>query len=159
MEPTGATNAAATTPSTNDDATTNDAPGIPIPPTVCMESRFLTSPKLKCSMGRILGDGRNKFFLSWTCMGSHSHSQTLSLLNHPPNNLSFGLMPTRFVDIQTNELFDVYYSYKEAKDVWESMVTKYIVEDACKQKFVIGKLLQMGDGGGQRHQGANQRVP
>jgi hypothetical protein len=35
-------------------------------------------------------------------------------------------------------LFDVYYAYKEAKDIWRSMATKYTAEDAGKQKFVIG---------------------
>ncbi|GAU51024.1 hypothetical protein TSUD_283680 [Trifolium subterraneum] len=38
----------------------------------------------------------------------------------------------------SNELFDVYCSYKEAKDIWESMAAKYTAEDAGKQKFVIG---------------------
>ena len=40
----------------------------------------------------------------------------------------------------SNELFDVYCSYKEAKEIWESMITKYTAEDAGKQKFVIGKF-------------------
>jgi hypothetical protein len=38
----------------------------------------------------------------------------------------------------TNDLFDVYCSYKEAKDIWESMATMYTTEDVEKQKFVIG---------------------
>jgi hypothetical protein len=38
----------------------------------------------------------------------------------------------------SNDLFDVYCSYKEAKDIWESMTAKYTAEDAGKQKFVIG---------------------
>ncbi|OIT19105.1 hypothetical protein A4A49_62088, partial [Nicotiana attenuata] len=38
----------------------------------------------------------------------------------------------------SNELLDVYVSYKEAKKIWESMITKYTAEDATKQKFVIG---------------------
>ena len=38
----------------------------------------------------------------------------------------------------SNELFDVYCSYKEAKAIWDSMITKYTAEDAGKQKFVIG---------------------
>jgi hypothetical protein len=38
----------------------------------------------------------------------------------------------------TNDLFDVYCSYKEAKDIWELMATMYTAEDAGKQKFVIG---------------------
>ncbi|XP_019265607.1 PREDICTED: uncharacterized protein LOC109243157 [Nicotiana attenuata] len=38
----------------------------------------------------------------------------------------------------SNELFDVYVSYKEEKEIWESMIRKYTAEDATKQKFVIG---------------------
>jgi len=38
----------------------------------------------------------------------------------------------------SNELLDVYCSYKEAKQIWDSMITKYIAEDAGKEKFVIG---------------------
>ncbi|CAJ2667187.1 unnamed protein product [Trifolium pratense] len=38
----------------------------------------------------------------------------------------------------SNDLFDVYCSYKEAKEIWDSMATKYTAEDAGKQKFVIG---------------------
>ena len=38
----------------------------------------------------------------------------------------------------SNELFDVYNTYKEAKVIWESMVTKYTAEDVGKQKFVVG---------------------
>ena len=44
----------------------------------------------------------------------------------------------------SNELFDVYYAYKEAKVIWKSMLTKYMAEDEAK---VCGrKLLQVGDG-------------
>ena len=38
----------------------------------------------------------------------------------------------------SNELFDVYWAYKEVKVIWESMFTKYTVEDVGKQKFVVG---------------------
>ena len=38
----------------------------------------------------------------------------------------------------SNELFGVYYTYKEAKVIWESMLTKYTTEDMGKQRFVIG---------------------
>ena len=39
-----------------------------------------------------------------------------------------------------NDLFDVYCAYKEAKAIWDSMITKYTAEDAGKQKFVIGNF-------------------
>ncbi|KAK7287237.1 hypothetical protein RIF29_00393 [Crotalaria pallida] len=38
----------------------------------------------------------------------------------------------------SNDLFDVYCSYKEAKEIWNSLNLKYTAEDAGKQKFVIG---------------------
>ncbi|XP_019702588.2 uncharacterized protein [Elaeis guineensis] len=38
----------------------------------------------------------------------------------------------------SNDLFDVYYPYKEAKQIWESMNKKYTVEDVGQQRFVIG---------------------
>ena len=31
-----------------------------------------------------------------------------------------------------NELFDIYYHYKEAKEIWENMIVKYKDEDAGK---------------------------
>ena len=34
-------------------------------------------------------------------------------------------------------MFDVYASYKEAKDIWDSLILKYITEDVVKQRFVI----------------------
>ena len=40
----------------------------------------------------------------------------------------------------SNELFDVYCSYKEAREIWGNMVAKYTAEDVGKQKFVIGKF-------------------
>ena len=38
----------------------------------------------------------------------------------------------------SNELFYVYCAYKEAKVIWDSMLTKYTAEDVGKQKFVVG---------------------
>ena len=38
----------------------------------------------------------------------------------------------------SNELFDVYCAYKEAKVIWDSMLKKYTTEDVGKQKFVVG---------------------
>ena len=38
----------------------------------------------------------------------------------------------------SNELFDVYCAYKEAKVILESMLKKYTAEDVGKQKFVVG---------------------
>jgi len=38
----------------------------------------------------------------------------------------------------SNDLFDVYCSYKEAKEIWDSLILKYTVEDVVWQRFVIG---------------------
>ena len=38
----------------------------------------------------------------------------------------------------SNELFDIYCAYKEAKVNWESILTKYAAEDVGKKKFVVG---------------------
>ena len=40
----------------------------------------------------------------------------------------------------SNELFDVYCGYKEAKEIWANMVTKYTTDDVGKQKFVIDTI-------------------
>ena len=40
----------------------------------------------------------------------------------------------------TNELFDVYCQYKTAKEIWDVLTKKYIVEDAGTQKYVIGNF-------------------
>jgi len=39
----------------------------------------------------------------------------------------------------SNDLFDVYCSYKEAKEIWDSLILKYTVEDVVRQRFIIGK--------------------
>ena len=38
----------------------------------------------------------------------------------------------------SNDLFDVYCSYKEAKEIWDSLILKYTVEDIVRQRFIIG---------------------
>ncbi|MCI44705.1 gag-pol polyprotein, partial [Trifolium medium] len=39
----------------------------------------------------------------------------------------------------SNELFDVYCSYKEAKEIWDSMATKYTAEDANTPNYTTLK--------------------
>ena len=41
-----------------------------------------------------------------------------------------------------NNLYDIYTSYKTAKEVWEMLEKKYKTEDAGTKKFVIGKFLK-----------------
>jgi len=33
------------------------------------------------------------------------------------------------LSVLSNNLFDVYTSYKEAKDIWDSLILKYTIED------------------------------
>ena len=40
----------------------------------------------------------------------------------------------------TNVLFNVYCQYKVAKEIWDALTTKYIVEDAITEKYVIGNF-------------------
>jgi len=41
------------------------------------------------------------------------------------------------LSVLSNDLFDVYASYKNAKDIWDSLILKYIAEDIVRQRFVI----------------------
>ncbi|KAG5226822.1 gag-pol polyprotein [Salix suchowensis] len=45
----------------------------------------------------------------------------------------------------SNELFDVYCSYKEAREIWGNMVAKYTAEDVGKHKFVIDIKTQINE--------------
>ena len=40
----------------------------------------------------------------------------------------------------TNEIFDVYCQYKVAKEIWDVLTKKYIVEDVRTQKYAIGNI-------------------
>ncbi|GAU34576.1 hypothetical protein TSUD_29220 [Trifolium subterraneum] len=42
----------------------------------------------------------------------------------------------------SNDLFDVYCSYKGANEIWDNLNIKYTAEDATKQKFVVGNYLR-----------------
>jgi len=42
------------------------------------------------------------------------------------------------LSVLSKDLFGVYASYKEAKDIWDSLILKYTAEDIVKQRFVIG---------------------
>ena len=41
------------------------------------------------------------------------------------------------LSVLSNDLFDVFTSYKNAKDIWDSLILKYTVEDIVRQRFVI----------------------
>ena len=40
-----------------------------------------------------------------------------------------------------NSLFDIYYSYKSAKGIWEALKKKYSTEDAGLKKYVVDRFL------------------
>jgi len=42
------------------------------------------------------------------------------------------------LSVLSNDMFDVYASYKNAKDIWDSLFLKYTAEDIVRQRFVIG---------------------
>ena len=48
-------------------------------------------------------------------------------------------MPHTLLSVLSNDLFDVYASYKNAKDIWDSLILKYTTEDIVRQRFVIEK--------------------
>jgi len=39
----------------------------------------------------------------------------------------------------SNDLFDVYFSYKKEKEIWDSLILNYTAEDVVRQRFVIRK--------------------
>jgi len=41
------------------------------------------------------------------------------------------------LSVLSNDLFNIYASYKNAKDIWDSLILKYTVEDIVRQRFVI----------------------
>ena len=41
----------------------------------------------------------------------------------------------------SNSLFDIYCSYKSAKEIWEALKKKYSTEDAGTKKYVVGGFL------------------
>ena len=41
----------------------------------------------------------------------------------------------------SNYLFDIYRSYKSAKEIWEALKKKYSIEDAGTKKYVVGRFL------------------
>ena len=47
-----------------------------------------------------------------------------------------------FLNRLENNLYDIYSSYKTAKEVWEMLEKKYKTEDVGAKKFVIGKFLK-----------------
>ncbi|KAH1059564.1 hypothetical protein GYH30_003525 [Glycine max] len=60
------------------------------------------------------------------------------------------------LSVLSTNLFDVYCSYKESKEICDSLILKYTVENVVKQRFIIAKLLSLDHERRKRHQDANQ---
>ena len=41
----------------------------------------------------------------------------------------------------SNSLFDIHYSYKSAKEIWEALRKKYSIKDVGTKKYVMGRFL------------------
>jgi len=41
------------------------------------------------------------------------------------------------LSVLSNDLFDVYASYKNVKDIWDSLILKYTAEDIVRKRFII----------------------
>jgi len=46
------------------------------------------------------------------------------------------------LNVLSNILFDVYASYKEAKDIWDYLILKYTAKDIVKKRFVFELLIE-----------------
>ena len=51
------------------------------------------------------------------------------------------------LSIISNELFDIYCSYKKAHGIWSNIITKNTIKDVRKQKTCQWKILSMRNGG------------
>ena len=41
------------------------------------------------------------------------------------------------LSVLSNYMFNVYCKYKEVKDIWDSLILKYTIEDVVRQRFVV----------------------
>jgi len=86
--------------------------------------------------------GKNVCLPCWTYIESLLHLQLLNPTQaHFQKILTIGLMQIRYVvtpfSVFSNNLFDVYWFYKEAKYIWDSLILKYSAKDVIRQRFVI----------------------
>jgi len=98
-------------------------------------------PQHRASLRNCFYPGRNVCLPCWTCIESFLHLQLLNPTQaHFQKILTIGLMQIRYVVtpflVFSNNLFDVYCFYKEAKYIWDSLILKYTVEDVVRQRFV-----------------------
>ncbi|XP_077251670.1 uncharacterized protein LOC143890870 [Tasmannia lanceolata] len=63
------------------------------------------------------------------------------------NNVDY-ICKNHFLNGLSNDLYNVYYSYEHATDLWNALITKYNLEDAGNRKYVIENFLDfaMEDG-------------
>ena len=79
----------------------------------------------------------------------HGVAWLLSIENTLPNSRTWTHADKvyRHIILTTlsNELFDVYCAYKEAKVICESMLRQYTTEDMGKQTFIVGNYYKWVD--------------
>ena len=62
------------------------------------------------------------------------------------------------LSVLSNDLFDVYASYKNAKDIWDSFILKIYCRRHHQTKVRNCKLLPLVDDRRQRHQNPDKRI-
>ena len=102
---------------------------------------FMNVSKIEVFTGQIFLSDKNVSLLCWTWIvfaltTSKSDSST------PPKQIDDWTHANKvcrhtLLSALSNNLFKVYWSYKEAKDIWDSLILKYNVKDVIRQRFVI----------------------
>ena len=95
-------------------------------------------------MGYALRDGKKRVYYAidvvnlgniLTDLKPKSDSENLSKWVNGNKQVRHAILSTL-----TNELFDVHCQYKVAKEIWDALTKKYIVEDVGTQKCAIGNF-------------------
>jgi hypothetical protein len=99
--------------------------------------------RLRLLLEKTSKGGKKESLMSLICiklLGFLLIPRTMTMPKHGHIRIRF--IDTLFFNTLSNKLFDVYCSYKKAKEIWSNIVTKYTVEDVRKQKSSIGKFYQ-----------------
>jgi len=101
------------------------------------------SRKLKSSSVRISDVVKNACPPYWTCTKLLLHLQLLNPTSTTAKQVDDWIHANKvcrhtLLSVLSNDLFDVYASYKNAKDIWDSLILKYTAEDIVRQRSVIG---------------------
>ena len=109
-----------------------------------MPSIFLAYPKLKWLPTKTSGDSKTSVLLLDVNgvphtlvdpqLTSYANDKIQQSWQHANKIWSHTILQTI-----SNKLFDVYYSYNDAKIIWEALIKQFTAEDATEQKFIVGK--------------------